>query len=271
MSRFQFARRRHDTIERTEDLAVLLGAEDLANERWLFVSPHDDDAVMGGGLWTLAGLAAGVDVRLMVVTDGRMGYCTPEEKENIVSIRKQEVRDSSRILGMEDEKHVQFLGYPDCGLYQQQGRRRAEYGELEIEGHTGLVNSFTYHLRRVRPTRVFVPAPTDLHPDHQIVHNELMICLFHASGQIWPELGDPLDVPALYEMAVYCDFAAPPNLQVVVDDKTFERKIEAIAAYKSQLQIEQLLSKLRDAGPQEYLREADFKFYDPSAYHHLFE
>ncbi len=58
-----------------------------------------------------------------------------------------------------------------------------------IEGFTGLQNPFTYFLRQIRPTQVFVPTINDLHPDHKVTNEQLQISLFHSTGDIWPELG----------------------------------------------------------------------------------
>ena len=85
------------------------------------------------------------------------------------------------------------IDYPDGGSVCLPGASgRASPGDPQVCGYVGLQNVMCYHLRKVRPTRVIVPTPTDLHPDHQITYNELMISLFHASGPIWPELGKPL-------------------------------------------------------------------------------
>jgi LmbE family N-acetylglucosaminyl deacetylase len=156
-------------------------------------------------------------------------------------------------------------------LTQYQGRRPANPDEEHIAGYVGLQNALTHHLRRVRPDRVLVPAPTDLHPDHQITHNELMISLFHAAGAIWPELGAPLaEVPKVYEMAIYCDFDVPPNLELRGSDELFDNKLKSIAAYRSQEQIARIVDIQRASGPYEYLREVNFRFYSPERYKHLF-
>jgi hypothetical protein len=99
-----------------------------------------------------------------------------------------------------------------------------------------------------------------------VTHEELMISLFHASGEIWPELGEPVAVPTVYEMAVYCDFPEPANLQAHADEESLERKIVAIEAFESQRQITALIQHQRDAGPYEYLREVSFRFYSPQSY-----
>src|SRR5207248_6206590 len=185
--------------------------------------------------------------------------------DRISAIRKAETYDSFKILGVA-ESQVAWIGYPDGDLYTLQGRRkhRADDEVDGIEGYVGLCNAFVHHLRRTRPARVFVPTIADLHPDHQIVNNEMMISLFHAAGAIWPELGKPLaDVPKVYELAIYCDFPQPPQLEVRADAAAFETKLQGIAAYRSQLQIERIVENIRGAGPYEYLRELNFRFYSP--------
>jgi LmbE family N-acetylglucosaminyl deacetylase len=268
----QFTRVENGKKLRSANLKDALRAGgDLKNETWLFVAPHDDDICIGAGLWAQAGVRGGANVQALVVTDGSMGYCTLEQKDKIVEIRLAETIRSCEILGI-PQRHIHSIGYPDDNLSMYQGRRPATSSvEISIGGHVGLQNAFTYHLRALKPSRVFVPTFTDLHPDHQIVHRELMISLFHAGGTIWPELGDPTkSFPEVYEYAVYCDFAAPPTLQVQADPQTFDAKLRSIAAFQSQTQIGGLVESVRKAGPVEYLREVHFKLYSAAAYKPLF-
>jgi LmbE family N-acetylglucosaminyl deacetylase len=265
MSQFQFTRLDNGKKRRMTTLEEAIGMS-CAIETWLLVSPHDDDLVIGAGLWMQAAIQAGVDVQVLVVTDGRMGYCTPEQRDTIADVRRAETYESFQLLGVKREQ-IAYIGYPDGALYDLQGRRkhRASDEVKPTQGYVGLCNEFTYHLRRTRPARVFVPTAADLHPDHQITNNELMISLFHASGAIWPELGKPLgDVPAVYELAIYCDFPQPPQLEVKSDDAAFEKKLAGILAYRSQLQIAKLMENVRNGGPHEYLRELNFRFYSPN-------
>lgn len=255
---------------RTADLGEALGADDVTNETWLCVVPHDDDMIIGGGLWMHAGVRAGADVHLVVTTDGRMGYCTKEQRAKIIKIRRDECIESCARIGI-DADHVHFLGYPDSRLSMHVGRYPSDDALQAIRGFAGLQNAFTYWLRKLRPARVITPSPRDYHPDHQVVHNELQICLFHAAGDIWPELGEKIDVPEFYEMAIYCDYADSPNLQLRCDDATFQAKLDGIASYRSQLQIELLVNKVKAAGPVEYLNHVAFEFYDAAAYGPMFE
>ena len=240
-------------------------------ECFCFVSPHDDDIVLGAGLAIQLSIRERVPVHVLVVTDGSMGYCSPEEKESIAQVREEEACESLTALGVPRER-IHFLGFPDCQLGPFAGRRPGEDEPGTIKGFTGLQNAFTYHLRRIRPSQVFVPTMNDLHPDHKVTNSELQISLFHASGNIWPELGEPLEAPpSIHELAIYCDFPEPPTLRIASDEAIFAKKLEAIAAFRSQKQIATLIENVRAAGPQEYVRTINFRFYHPETYHHLFQ
>lgn len=253
-----------------DEMAGLFNVDSMERESWLFVSPHDDDIAVGGGLWVTAAIRAGADVHLLVVTDGRQGYCTDQQRSTIVEDRRGELFECYEMLGIKG-RNIYALSYADGGLYPLQGRQPATGREPErIAGYVGLQNTLTHYLRRVRPTRVFVPGASDYHPDHQITNNELGISIFHANGNIWPELGMPCELPVLYEMAIYCDFAHPPNLELKCDAEDFQLKLDAIAVFQSQQQIGQLINQVRQGGRFEYLHETTFKFYSPRTYRERF-
>jgi LmbE family N-acetylglucosaminyl deacetylase len=257
------------------DLTEMLGRPSGAREpSLLLISPHDDDALVGAGLLILAAAAAGLPTDLAVVTDGAMGYCRLEQRETIRHIRREETFAAYASLGLEASR-IHWLGLPDGDLPHWQGRRFV--GEdARVPGAycgaSGLQNAFCYLLRRVRPTHVVLPTAADLHPDHRVTHSELMISCFHAGGAIWPELGEPLEaVPAIHEMAVYCNFPSPPQLQLRADLAALERKLAALACFASQEQIGELIEAVRRGGPVEYFRRAEYSLYDPAEYEGLFE
>ena len=265
---FRFTRLYGNEKQRSHLLADVVEGTD-SKATWLFVAPHDDDLCIGAGLTMQAAIQAGVDVKVLIVTDGCLGYCRAEQQQTIAAIRREETYESFEILGVGHDQ-VTYVDYPDGGLTPYIGRRVARPGEKAIEGYVGLQNAFTYYLRQFRPACVFVPTPTDLHPDHQITHNELMISLFHASGDIWPELGAPLAVPQVFELAIYCDFAESPNLEVCGNDEVFQQKLRSIEAYRSQLQIAALVESIRKDGPYEYLRDVHFRLYSSKKYRPMF-
>jgi len=240
-------------------------------ERFLFVSPHDDDVALGAGIFIQLTGRENIPVSLAVATDGRMGYCQPEQVATITDIRRNETFEAYSTLGVAGE-NIHWLGFPDCRLTEYQGRRKARQNDAAaIQGYTGLQNSFTHLLRKVRPTQIFVPTDADLHPDHRIVHQELMISIFHACGDIWPELGNKLDyLPHVSEIAVYCDFPSPPQLRITAPQAMLETKLEAIACFSSQTQVDSLIETVRKSGPVEYLRSFDVKLYQPARYYERF-
>ncbi|MCE5266617.1 MAG: PIG-L family deacetylase [Planctomycetaceae bacterium] len=266
-----YVRRNSDKLATVSTAAEAFSDWKGADERWMFVSPHDDDVAAGAGLTVLAGIAERAEVHAVIVTDGRMGYCRPDQRESIAAVRRAECEKSFAILGVTPDR-LRFFGYPDGDLDVNRGRRFATPGvQTAIAGGVGLQNSFTHAIRAIRPTRVFLATVADLHPDHRITHEELLISLFHARGTIWPELGPPIaEVPRVYEFAVYCDFPEPPNLRIETPAAMLETKLDSIAAYASQEQIDGIVEIQRNAGPMEYLRELSFRFYAPQQYYPLF-
>lgn len=245
-------------------------------ECWMFLSAHDDDIVTGAGLTLLAALDAKINTHAVITANGSMGYCRPEHRNSIAAVRQKEAKASFKALGL-PARHLHFLGFEDCSLYLNAGRRFEEdtyapRAETTILGATGLQNSFTWILRKVRPTRLFIPNPCDIHPDHQLTAKEMLISIFHAQGGIWPELGPKLEeIPMLYEYAAYSDFTTPPTIRVRTTPKMLDKKLDGIKAYASQEQIDLLIDIQRESGPQEYLREVEFDIMTPHKYDHLFD
>lgn len=250
-------------------------------ESFLFFAPHDDDAAISVGLLIGEARRQGVPVRIVVVTDGRNGYVSLQDRAGIVERRAEETYASYALLGVERSEIV-FLNFPDGGLQNYYGRRLAESGEPKDEhGFTGLENHFVRELRRrvllagerIAPTRIFVPSAADYHQDHVAVAREVPISIFHAVGGIWPECGEKIEQPpVLYWHCVYCKLpdAHEPNIRITGTPESFERKMKSVEAYNSQGQISSMLEGLRKAPPVEYLLEESFSLYQPGVYDYCF-
>jgi LmbE family N-acetylglucosaminyl deacetylase len=272
MSEVLFARRSNNRILVSSRPDHVFQGWKGNSECWLFVSPHDDDVAIGAGLHFIAGIESGVSTHAVVATIGS-GYCRPEHKKTIKQIRRDECCKSFEILGLPRE-NLHFLDYWSTDILQNLGRRFTDdpARATAIAGADGFQNSFTWLMRQVRPTRVFLPSQTDIHPAHKAIHEEFIISIFHAQGKIWPELGEPIaKIPRLYEYATYNDYIEPPTHQVKTSDDLFERKLAGIAAYESQEQIESLVVNVRSLGAREYIREMEFKLFNPQQYDALFD
>jgi LmbE family N-acetylglucosaminyl deacetylase len=264
----QLSRLKEDGLIQSDTLEQVIPHTTDEPQRWLFIAPHDDDIAIGGGLLLQQAVQEGIQIKILITTDGSMGYCTLAEKDLIAEIRKRETRDSFNILGIED---VEWLDYPDANLMLHSGRREAGENPDEIAGYSGLQNSYTAHLRAFRPSHVFIMSENDYNPDHKIVYQEVLISVFHAQGAIWPELGAPLSQrPHMYELAAYCNFSENPNVEIIGTDRELEKKLSAVESFQSQKQIEMLIENLRANGPYEYLRDIGFDYYQASAYYSLF-
>ena len=261
--------RRKDAIIETEDLDTAFRGWNGVREHWLFISPHDDDIVVGGGLLLQLARAENLPVTVLIATDGCMGYCDLADRDRIAEIRKNETLRSFELVSIDD---VHWLGFSDNDLYRYAGRRRAMKGDPGVvEGHTGLQNALTHAIRRISPTRIFVPGQTDYHPDHKLIYQEVLISVFHARGEIWPELGPPLSfLPAVYEMAIYCPFERLPTIRISAGPEHLARKLDCIREYASQRQIESIIEKQEHGGPVEYLRDLEYELYTPEMYSDLF-
>jgi LmbE family N-acetylglucosaminyl deacetylase len=243
-----------------------------SDECWLYVSPHDDDIVLGAGLMFVSGLELGIRTHAIVSTIGA-GYCRPEHRETIGQIRRAECCRSFEVLGLSSD-NLHFFDYLATDMLSNLGRRFTEDENCStaIAGASGFQNSFTWLLRQVRPNRVFLPSQTDIHPAHKAIHEEFLISVFHARGKIWPELGSPItEFPRLYEYATYNDYIDPPTLRVRTSADLLDRKLRGIAAYVSQEQIDLIVATVRSMGAREYIHELIFKLFDPKQYDLLFD
>ena len=99
----------------------------------------------------------GIHVHIVVVSDGRMGYADPTEKEAIVETRQQElIRALSQLEITSD--HVHFLGLPDGALVLHEG--------CNPEG-TGLGQRLTAMLRKIQANVVLTPTGPSSRPPLQ--------------------------------------------------------------------------------------------------------
>jgi len=120
---------------------------DDADKRILVLSPHQDDELLGcGGLLLM--FAASRAVQVAYVSDGKgRPHRSPGEQQALVAIRQREARAVCSQLGVCEPI---FLNLDDGCL----------------AGDRALPNLLGDLIRRFRPNLVFVPFPTDAHPDH---------------------------------------------------------------------------------------------------------
>ncbi len=170
--------------------------------RIVVVMPHFDDEVLQCGAAILQAVAAGSEVRVIWLTDGRMGVSSVSEEES-ARIRHQEAQQAMEILGVED---LHFLDAPETRL-QVRGTWTAELRSLLEEFHPDRVHTVWWadnNLDHFEANRVLFAAWP----------KSLMDCEIAASG-LWQPL--PLTSGLGFDAGVRA------------------KKDEAIQAYASQL------------------------------------
>ncbi len=177
----------------------------------LAIGAHPDDVELGCG-GTLAKLVgSGRRVAILHLTRGERGT------RGTVEERRREAEAAGAALGA---RRVDFLDLGDGAL---------RTGEPEED-------ALIAHLRRLRPEIVFGPTPEDRHPDHGRAHRLVEAAAFYAGlARRAPESGAPHRPAAVFGYMQHDPFA--PSF--IVDITAFwERKLQALAAYESQLHQE---------------------------------
>ena len=112
---------------------------------WLVFAPHADDESFGMGGTLAKATEAGIQVHLVVMTDGALGG----QLENLAEIRQEEARCAAATLGLEPPV---FLNNRDR--------------ELKFDDET--INHVLEQIRLINPAAVFFPVVFELHPDHRM-------------------------------------------------------------------------------------------------------
>jgi LmbE family N-acetylglucosaminyl deacetylase len=139
----------------------------VAGRRLMVLSPHPDDETLGCGALMARARAAGDEVSVVVVTDGRHSTAsTVLGPSQLAELRTDELRLACKTLGVGDGEVVQ--------LHHEDGTLRGCVSELADE----LVALITER----RPEVVLVTCAQDNHPDHEALHHALLLALRRLPG-----------------------------------------------------------------------------------------
>ena len=164
-------------------------------QKLLVVAPHCDDETLGAAGLMLAAQRTGMQVRVVIETNGDGFYFATAEDFHTIrpsasdyvrmgEIRQDESLAALEILGIKN-KQVSFLGYPDRGTPSEwndnwsiQNPYRSPYSQ---DSHSPYANTFdsqsvyagedllkdvTTIIDNYRPDLIVYPNPDDVHPDH---------------------------------------------------------------------------------------------------------
>jgi LmbE family N-acetylglucosaminyl deacetylase len=204
---------------------VAQGEERDGARRGMVVVAHPDDMEFGCGGTVALWAREGLELTLVIVTDGSKGSADPDmSSDRLIKLRQDEQRAAAAVLGV---GQVEFLGYPD--------------GYLE---HTlDLRKDIARMIRTYRPDRLITMTPyrslaTNAyinHPDHLAVGDATL-------AAIYPTARDRLTFPDLAAAGlephkvreVYIQGAEQPDCWIDVES-TLDQKIAALREHKSQI------------------------------------
>lgn len=163
----------------------------------LCISPHPDDIEFGcgGTIYKLAEL--GCDITCLVMSNCENSLVHNTNKDLI-----KELNDSCGVLGIDKIKTFDFQVR---NLWKNQTEICNLYYNLNIE---------------IDPDIIFIPASSDIHQDHKIVH-ECAVRIFKTKTVLG------------YELPWNC-FDFRPDLYIELGQVHLDKKIEAISKYETQ-------------------------------------
>jgi LmbE family N-acetylglucosaminyl deacetylase len=220
-----------------------------------FLSPHDDDVVLGAGFLIRAVIESGGRPHVLIFCRGDAGYSTPAEKGTIVRTRRREAVAAYGILGV-DAADIHFFGVPDLSLMAFVNRK--------MPGREGVVDRFIRILRTHRVGRVVFASPHFENWDHTAVYNLGMYTAPQAGDPILADLGHPSPVRSFLVYSVWGDFgpagekSGPPGADLGIlageDVETLVRKsLRAFVSQSSVMENTAARQRNRRKGPGGYL------------------
>lgn len=138
----------------------------------LVIAAHPDDEVLGMG-GTIAKLVkGGMEVNLLIVTDGSSSqYRDAENLQEIIETKKQETRRCADVLGV---KNIYYGSLSDM--------------KLDATPHVEVNHAIEKVIDQVQPDTVFTHFWGDVNCDHQNVYKSTLVAVRPVFGQVVKEL-----------------------------------------------------------------------------------
>lgn len=205
--------------------------------RVLVIAPHADDEVLGCGATMARHQAQGDEVFVWIATNASQGAPELFTSSQIEEIRSEALRAHS-ILGVEK---TLFDDFPAPAL--------TTFAAYKVS------NRISELLNQLKPNRIYIPHPGDLHEDHRVIYRAALVAARPFAKASVKEI-------LCYETLSETEWAPfqgaeafKPNYYVDVSE-CFEQKLKAMAAFASQvrsfphsrsLEALEALAKLRGA------------------------
>lgn len=164
----------------------------------LVLAPHTDDGELGAGGFLNKLAASGAQILYVAFSTAKESLPDGLPEDTLA----HEVCNAIQELGFEN---IQILDYPVRNFY--------EYRQSILDDLIKIRSSNNFDL-------VLLPASSDIHQDHQVIHNEGIRAFKNTTI-----LG--------YEL-IWNSFDFKNHLYVKLEDQNISKKIKALSQYKSQ-------------------------------------
>jgi LmbE family N-acetylglucosaminyl deacetylase len=205
-------------------------------EKVAFLSPHDDDVILGAAYLLMETLEQGGIPLVFIFCSGDAGYSSEEEKDSIVRKRKKETIQAYGNLGI-GEENIFYSDIPDFSL--------SPYVNRNLPKGKGLFEEQVKHFREQKVSRVVFSSGFYEHWDHTAVYHMGIYTSPQAGDPILADLGAPYGPRSYYVYSVWGDFepgkseenAIRADKGILADEDSENLVRKAIQAFSSQDKI----------------------------------
>jgi LmbE family N-acetylglucosaminyl deacetylase len=214
-------------------------------EKVAFLSPHDDDVVLGAGYLLKAVVESGGIPLVFIFCKGDAGYSAVGDKNTIVKTRKKETIKAYKKLGVR-EGNLFNSDIPDFSL--------PPYVNRNLPRGKGLFEEQIRFFRKEKVNRVVFASGFHEHWDHTAVYQMGIYTSPQAGDPILADLGEPYAPKSYFVYSVWGDFepekskpdAIRADKGILVDREKENTVREAIQTFSSQKKIFQTIVDHRE-------------------------
>ncbi|MFK2853695.1 PIG-L family deacetylase [Dyella humi] len=214
-----------------------------AQTRLLVVAPHPDDETLGCGLLLQQVLAAGGEVRIILMTDGDNNpwpqrYLERRLVIDEVARKRWGTRRRDEVMHALEQLSVPAAALHPLGWHDMEVTDRLRD---DLDGSIAAIRSV---LEAFRPNLVCGPALRDSHPDHGAAH---VLCRLALAGM------EPAPALLAYPVHGTSDVLAY-RLSTGATSEQRERKLQALAEHRSQMALSGRRMHRLALSPERYMQ-----------------
>lgn len=214
-----------------------------AQTRLLVIAPHPDDETLGCGLLLQQVLAAGGEVRIILMTDGDNNPWPQRYLERRLVIDEAARKRWGARRRIEVAQALERLGVPAVALHPL-GWQDMEVTDRLRNDLGGSIAAIHSVVKAFQPNLVCGPALRDSHPDHGAAH---VLCRLALAGM------EPAPRLLAYPVHGAADASAYPQ-SIDATSEQQQRKLLALAEHRSQMALSGRRMRRLALSPERYMQ-----------------